>query len=73
MKMNKLFLNKQIFGLNSIENAKAAFNGICEVIITENDKYFVCSFKKCRYDIDETVKEFENYIVDLMNVNSYDN
>lgn len=65
--MNKLKLNTNIFTKDYIERAVCAYKNICKIEITECGDYIFCEFTDCIYDKDETAKEFENYIIDLMN------
>lgn len=65
--MNKLKLNTNIFNKICIEKAIQAYENICSIKISEIDNYIICEFTNCIYDIEETIKEFENYVIDLMN------
>lgn len=65
--MHKLKLNTNIFTKDHIIKAAEAYKDICKIAITEEDGYIFCEFTDCIYCIDETVKEFENYVIDLMN------
>ncbi len=67
MKMNELFLNKNYYSREHIAAAVTAFAGLCRVELSETDDHYVCVFSKCTYDVDVTKKEFENYLIDLIN------
>lgn len=47
-----------------------AFDSIAHITLSQNENYFICLFYKCLYDIEETKKEFENYLIDLTNSHS---
>lgn len=67
--MNDLMLNTNIYKKNWIFLAAKAFEDICNINIIETNDYIVCKFSNCIYDTIETIREFENYIIDLMNTN----
>ena len=71
--MNKLMLNKSLFAKHALLTGIAAFKGICTIDYTESGDYYCCIFLNCIYDIDITKKEFENYIIDLINTSYDDN
>lgn len=68
--MNKLFLNKNIFEEAMIKLSIKAFDSIARITLSQNKNYFICLFHECLYDIEETKKEFENYLIDLTNSHS---
>lgn len=65
--MKELLLNKDIYSENSILIAREQFNKLCKVQIVQYDVYCKCIFSECIYDENETVKEFENYLIDFIN------
>lgn len=65
--MNKLKLTTNIFSKAYIEEAIRAYKDICNIEISEINNYIVCKFTDCIYNTEETIKEFENYVIDLMN------
>ena len=67
MTPNELYLIKEIYSKNAIYRAIEDYQTISKIDINENDNYYICFFTLCRYDLKETMKEFENYIIDLMN------
>lgn len=67
MTHNELHLIKEIYSKNAIYRAIEDYQSISKIDMNENKNYYVCSFTFCQYDIKETMKEFENYIIDLMN------
>lgn len=67
MKMNELKLSKDIFEVNAIENAILQYKDICIISKNENSDYYTLIFSDCVYSVEETINEFENYVIDLMN------
>ena len=71
--MYKLLLQKNIYSEQSISDAREAFSGIASISLDENDDYYVCSFSSCAADETLTMKEFENYLIDLANTHNEHN
>ena len=65
--MITLPLNSQIYTLDNIEIAKAAYVDITNVDILKRNNYWVLQFTSCKYDENATVKAFENYLIGLEN------
>lgn len=65
--MNKLILSKDIYIISAIENAISAFSKLAEITISEETNCYFCEFNNCVYEKDITIKEFENYLIDLCN------
>ncbi len=62
-----LKLKKEIFDLSDLEIALADYYKIAEIHIESSSDYWLCHFVQCEYDMEQTMYEFENYIIDLMN------
>lgn len=67
MTHNELYLIKEIYSKSAIYKAIEDYRSISRIDMNENENYYVCSFIFYQYDVMETIKEFENYIIDLMN------
>lgn len=65
--MKRIELNKSIYNTGLVTQAIEAFDNLCKIKIVENGNYIECEFSNCVYDEDTTAKEFENYIIDLLN------
>lgn len=65
--MTELKLNTDIFDISCVEKTATAYKALCKIKINKTDNYMICRFTDCLYDEEETVREFENYIIDLMN------
>ncbi len=66
--MKKLVLNKEVFSVNQITAAKIAYKDIADIKISSKKNYFVVNFFKCKYDEERTIREFENYLIGLENM-----
>ncbi len=72
--MNKLKLNKDVYNELMVTQSIDAFTQIVDIGLEISLNYFICSFSNSKYDLDETMKEFENYLIDLTNHSkNYDN
>lgn len=67
MSHNDLYLIKEIYIKSAIYKAIEDYHLISKIDLSENNFYYICSFTFCQYDVTETIKEFENYVIDLMN------
>lgn len=65
--MNDLYLSKELYSVQNIENAIKAFNDLAKIKIKQDKKYYICTIKASKYSAEETFSEFENYIIDLTN------
>ncbi len=63
--MNELFLPKEMYQLHPILAGCEDFKGIARIDIVECDTYYKVLFKDTRYSMERTMKEFENYVIDL--------
>lgn len=66
-RMSDLNLHTDLFGYDDLISASNAFASICRIQITRVNHYYTCTFTDCIYDVKETIYEFENYVIDLMN------
>lgn len=65
--MIQLKLKKELYSLSDIRTAQAAYAGICQLEVGENDTHWLCNFSACKYEEQRTIMEFENYLIDLIN------
>ena len=65
--MNKVILDGTIYSEFIVKKAISEYSTIAQIHfdITGND--MICEFISSIYDIEKTIKEFENYIIDLTN------
>ena len=63
-----LQLSRELYPIESIKEAITAFQDLCKIRISTHDKkYYTCSFSSCLFDTTITMREFENYLIDLVN------
>lgn len=62
-----LKLNKEIYPIRVINEAVSSFYDIVAITVKEKNNYWICEFSKSKYDLEETQKEFENYLIGLIN------
>lgn len=65
--MKEIRLNKQLYILEDIDETIKAFSDIGKFSFSEQDHYYLCCLKSSIYDDEETINEFENYLIDLSN------
>lgn len=66
--MNRLEISKEIYSLHNVEKAINDYSDIANIILSQDTDYFVLEFSKCVYESNITIKEFENYLIDLSNI-----
>lgn len=64
---NKLVLNKGLYSYSYIGQAIMVYKRLTDISVIEDEKYWICEFDNCKYGIDRTKKEFENYLIQLWN------
>ena len=65
--MSRVKINKNIFEKETVLRTIEEYSDIATININETDEYYDLNFDNCKYDQEETVKEFENYLIDLTN------
>ena len=65
--MNELKLSKEIYNYSLVKTAAKEFADISNILVSNEENYVKCIFSKCVYDDEITLKEFENYVIDLSN------
>lgn len=65
-----LKLSKEIYSHNVVLQSINAFSGLAEIAISIELNYWTCCFTNCKVDPLQTISEFENYAIDLMNANA---
>lgn len=68
MAMNKLLLNTDIYSVSNIKNTCIAYKEYADIEINKTDSYIELIFDNCKYDLDITIKEFENYLINTENI-----
>lgn len=65
--MNNRIFDTDIYEKQAIEQSIVDFKNICRIETEINNNQMTCSFFDCEYDVEITIKEFSNYVIDLMN------
>ena len=65
--MKKIKLNRSIYSDKAINSALTAYNNLAMFTVDLNSEYATVTFIKCKYDEDQTIKEFENYLIGAEN------
>ena len=65
--MAVITFNKELYSIQSVNAAIEAFKNFADFKTSENQSYITVSVVNCRYDENQTVAEFGNYIIDSMN------
>lgn len=66
--MNKLILSMDIYSADSIEETCNAYRSLARIKIKKRKECMELIFDRCRYDTDITIKEFENYLINVENM-----
>lgn len=64
---NRLYLLKDLYSIDYINDTRIAFSRMAKVSVSEDEKYWICEFTGCKYGLEKTVKEFENYLIGICN------
>lgn len=67
MKTNELLLSKAIFDIGKITIAIHDYKHLAVITLIDDGGNYICKFDNCSYDIIIVMREFENYVVGLMN------
>lgn len=64
---HELLLNKEFFTESDLRTAKAVYDTLADIKVSDAEQYWEISFSNCKYGGERTVKEFENYMIGLAN------
>ena len=59
--------NSEIYSQKAISIAAEAYKDLAEISISVTPEESLVIFDQCEYDEEQTVKEFGNYVIDVMN------
>lgn len=65
--MKKVKINRNIYSEHTIEKAMEIYKNHAVTTLRYKGDYATITFWKCKYDEDQTIKEFENYMIGLEN------
>ena len=66
--MNKLELKTDVYNIENIEKACVAYKDYAKIKIKMKNNRIELIFSKCKYNTDITIKEFENYLINVENM-----
>ena len=65
--MKQITLNKEIYSQDAVVRAVKDYKQFARITIADKNDYWIVKFFACKYDELRTIKEFENYLIDLEN------
>lgn len=65
--MVEVKLNGALYPTWAVQRAMADYAGLAIITAEDNGEYCICHFDGCRYDESLTMREFLNYLIDLLN------
>ena len=66
--MVKLLLSTEIYSEKSIKETCDAYKDFAKIKVKRKSIYIELIFNSCKYDPNVTVKEFENYLINIENM-----
>ena len=61
--MSQRTYDLDFYSFVAIQNAIQAFDGIAIITASRTGNMITCTFSLCRYSVDETMNEFDNYVL----------
>ena len=68
MMKHDLQLISEIFSLEAVEAAVRAYSGLARIQVESRPGGWLLSFTDCRYDPQLTIREFNNYLINLASI-----
>ena len=65
--MREISLSKEIYSENCIKKAIADYDSLAKIKYALKGDTWQISFTKCKVDETRTIREFENYLIELEN------
>lgn len=65
--MKKLRISRSVYSDGTIEKTMAAYKNHAVTTVAYKGDYAIVTFWKCKYDAEQTIKEFENYMIGAEN------
>lgn len=63
----KVLLNKELYELEMILYAVEQYDKLASIKVVDKEIHWECQFSRCVYATNLTMKEFENYIINIEN------
>lgn len=67
MQMNRLYLSEDVYSEESIKETCAVYKEYAHIEMKRENLHIELIFSRCKYDPDLTIKEFENYLINVEN------
>ena len=61
--VNQLFLHKEIYSGQVLQQAVTAFGSLARISVAENKSYYCLTFEECLADERKLLDEFQNYVL----------
>ena len=65
---NMINYSKLIYSEQCILTAINDYKRLAEIKLSVNDNYYICEFKNCKIDSERIICEFNNYLIELLNL-----
>lgn len=65
--MKKIQINSEIFSEKTVKQALDDYKRIAKTSMKNKGEYYIVTFWKCKFDEEQTISEFENYMIGLEN------
>lgn len=65
--MKKVKINRNVYSDATIEKTMKVYKNHAVTTVSYKRDYAIVTFWKCRYDEEQTIKEFENYMIGVEN------
>lgn len=65
--MKRLKVNRSVYSDFAIEQTILAYRDYAVITINYQNDYAIITFWKCKYNEEQTFKEFENYMIGVEN------
>ena len=65
--MNKILLDGTIYSEHIVKKAIKDYSMIAQIRLEVKNYNIICVFDSSEFNMEKTMKEFENYIIDLSN------
>lgn len=62
-----VMLHSTIYDVSTVQKAIKAYKSFANIEFDRQNDYILCSVSDCVYDKEITIKEFLNYLIDLLN------
>ena len=67
MKDNRQIYCKEVYPVSIIREAIKDYERIATIEVSDDGKNYCCTFKHCAVDTARVIREFDNYLIELLN------